>query len=286
MNALAENPRAVAGSNEAPDYAQTITEQMRRDYAELEKSAADALEQARGLPETVDDEPALRQFADIVVRMRDTFNRADAARVSEKEPFLRGGQAVDGFFNTLKGRLEKGMAVLTKRVNVYQQRKLAEERERRRIEAEAAARAAREAQEAEARLAREAEERRLSAERARKPEHVETKSAAAVAAEQAASDATVEANLAADKAEAAHISTLHKPAEMTRSQFDGGRLVTMRQVGYAEIMDKMALDPIALWPFVKEEAALQALKAWAKTNSFKRPMAGAIVEMRDDTVVR
>jgi hypothetical protein len=286
MNALAENPRARSGSNEAPDYAQEITDRMARDYAELEKSAADLLIEARALPEEVDDEATLKRFSDVVVRMRDTTGRAEGVRVAEKESFLRGGQAVDGFFNTIKARIEKGMGVLTKRVNAYQQRKLAEERERRRLEAEALVRFECAKREAEARLVREAEEKRRAAERARKPEQVEAKSAAAVAAEQAASDATVAAQLAADRAEAAHIDTLRKPSEMTRSRFDDGRLVTMKQVGYAEILDKMALDPVALWPFIKEEHALQALKAWAKTNSFKRPMAGAVIELRDESVIR
>jgi hypothetical protein len=281
MNAIAER-----GHNQPPDYAQEITDRMARDYAELEKSAADLLAEARTLPEEVDDEASLKTFSDVVVRMRDTVGRAEGVRIAEKEPFLRGGQAVDGFFNSMKTRLEKGMLALTKRVNVYQQRKLAEERERRRLEAEALAREAREKQEAEAKAAREAEEKRLAADRARKPEQAAAKSAAAIAAEQAASDAAVEASLAADRAQEAHINTLHKPAEMTRSQFDDGRLVTMRQVGYVEIVDKMKLDWATLAPFVKEEHALQALKAWAKTNSFRRPMDGAIIEMRDDTVIR
>jgi hypothetical protein len=102
----------------------------------------------------------------------------------------------------------------------------------------------------------------------------------------AAETAIAEANLASDAAEAAHIETLRKASDMTRSRFDGGRVVTMKQVGYVEVLDKMKLDPVALWPFIKEEYALQALKAWAKTNSFRRPMDGAIVEMRDDTVIR
>ena len=34
------------------------------------------------------------------------------------------------------------------------------------------------------------------------------------------------------------------------------------------------------------DAAAQALKAWAKTNNFKGKMAGAIIEMRNETVVR
>ena len=277
---------AERGHNQPPDYAQEVTDRMARDYAEMATNVTAILNEARDMPATVDGEEQLRRFSEVVVRMRDTSARVETTRKSEKEPYLRAGQAVDGFFNSLVERLDKGMKVLSKRVNDYQQHKLAEERERRRIEAEATARAEREQREAAAKALREAEEARLAAERARKPESIEQKGAVADLAESTASSAAIAAQEAAAAAEAAHIETLRKPSEIVRSRFDEGRLVTMKQVGYAEILDKMALDPVALWPFIKEEAALQALKAWAKTNGFKRPMNGAIVEMRDDTVIR
>jgi hypothetical protein len=277
---------AERSHNQPPDFAKEVTDRMARDYAEMANSTTTILKEANDLPPSVEDEPGLRTYSDVVVRIRDLVARADSTRKAEKEPYLRGGQAVDGFFNGLAERLEKATKVLTKRVNDFQQRKLAEERERRRLEAEETARQEREARENAQRTAVAAEEARQVAERARKPEHIETKSAAASAAEAAASAAVVQAQLASDQAQDAHIDTLRKPAEIVRSRFDEGRLVTMKQVGYAEIVDKMKLDPVALWPFVKEEHALMALKAWAKTNSFKRPMDGALVEMRDDTVIR
>ena len=277
---------AAKGHNQPPDYAQEVTDRMAADYAEMATSVSSVLEEARGLPEAVDDEDDLHKVSEIVVRMRDTINRADAARKAEKEPYLRSGQAIDGFFNSLIERLDKAIKVISKRAHEYQQRKLAAERERRRLEAEATARAELELRRKAEQQAREAEEARLAADRARKAEHIETKSAAAVEAEQAASNAKIEAQIAADAAEAAHIDTLRKPAELARSRFDDGRLTTMRQVPFVEILDKMKLDAVALWPFVKEEHALQALKAWAKTNSHKKPMDGAVIEMRDDTVFK
>lgn len=277
---------AERGHNQPPDLAKEVTDRMAQDYAEMANTVTALLGKARDMPETVDSEEQLRIFSDQVVDMRDTAARAESTRKAEKEPYYRSGQAVDGFFNGLIERLDKASKILTKRVNDYQQRKLSEERERRRLEAERLAREERDRRETEAKALREAEEKRLAADRARKPEAIEQKSAAADAAEIAASAAAAEAQLAADRAEEAHIDTLRKPSDMARSRFDEGRLVTMKQVGYAEIVDKMALDPVALWPFVKEEHALMALKAWAKTTSFKRPMEGAIVELRDDTVIR
>lgn len=282
------NERAVIGGNtrDANEYMKEVMDRLALDYSEMAKSAALITDEAESLPEEVSTEDDLRKFSDVVVRIRDLGARADSTRKAEKEPYLRGGQAVDGYFNGIIERLDKTVKMLTRRVNSYQQRKLAEERERRRLEAEETARRERAAAEAAAEANRVAEEARLAADRARNPGKVAEKSAIATAAETAAGAATAAAAVAADNAQDAYIDTLRKPSEIARSRFDEGRLVTMKQVGHAEIVDKMKLDPVALWPFIKEDAALRAIKEWAKTYSFKRPMDGAIIEMRDDTVIR
>jgi hypothetical protein len=271
---------------EADAFAESVAERCAVEHAELNRTAAALLDRARQLPESVNDEAALEQFSALVVDMRDAAARAESTRKAVKEPYYRAGQAVDGFFNSVKERLEKGMGVLARRVKDYQNRKLEEERERRRLEAEQRAREERERREKAERAARAAEEARQVAERASKPETQEAKGAEADRAEAEAAEAASAAAVAHDEAEAARIDTLRKPSEIARSRFDSGRLVTMKQVGYVEILDKDKLDKEALWPFLKDEDVLKALRAWAKTKSHKVPMAGAIVEMRDEAVIR
>jgi hypothetical protein len=275
-----------ARSNQPSDVTEQEVGRLAEDYGELARNATSLLEQAREIAGEIEDEAALERFSNVIVDMRDTEARAEAARIAEKEPFLRRGQAVDGFFGSIKERLAKGRAVLKRSVDAYQNRKLAAERERRRLADEQARREAQKAADEAARLAREAEDRRLAAERARLPETQEAKGAVADQAETTASVAQADAQVAIAAAQEARIDALAKPAEMTRSRFDEGRLVTMRQVGYVEIVDKMKLDPVALWPFVKEDDAKKALNAWAKTTGYKRPMDGAVVEMRDESVIR
>lgn len=272
--------------NQPPDVAEEVSGRLAEDYGELARNAAALLEQARALPEEVADEADLEKFSNVVVELRDAAGRAEAARVAEKEPYLRSGQAVDGFFGSVKERLTKGMGVLKRRVDAYQLRKLNEERERRGLAEEQARRVAQKAAQEAATAAAAAEEARLAAERARKPENQETKGAIADQAEETASAAQAVAQVAIGAAQEKRIDALAKPAEMARSRFDEGRLVTMRQVGYVEIVDKMALDPVALWPFIKEDDAKKALTAWAKTHGYKRAMPGAVVEMRDESVIR
>ena len=272
--------------NQPPDVTEQVAGRLAEDYGELSRNAAALLEQARALPEEVADEGDLERFSNVIVDIRDAAARAEAARVAEKEVFLRSGQAVDGFFGSVKERLTKGMGVLKRRVDAYQLRKLNEERERRRLAEEQARREAHKAAQEAAQAAAAAEEARLAAERARKPETQEAKGAAAEQAETAAAAAQADAQVAIADAQEKRIDSLAKPAEMARSRFDEGRLVTMRQVGYVEIVDKAALDKEALWPFLREDDVLKALRAWAKTTSFRKPMAGAVVELRDEAVVR
>lgn len=281
------------GHNEAPDYAQQVTERMQGDYAEVVSTVTSLLEEARNLPAAVDDDETLGTYAKLIKRLRDTAARVEAFRVKEKEPFLRGGNAVDGFFNGLAAKLARAkrtdkpgaLDVLAARVDSYMQRKLAEEQARRQAAAAEAARVAREAQERAAKEAREAEERRLAAERARLPATQEAKGAVAAAAEASATSSGIEAALASGAAEDAHIATLAKPADIARTRVDDA-LITMPEEPYAELVDAALLDKAILWPFISEDAKAKALRAWAKTTGHRTQMAGALIGRRPKTSIR
>lgn len=286
MNDLAENPRAIIGSNESPIGAQAVTDQMARDYAELADRATTLLADARDLPDTVENDQDLGKVSGVVKILGDTSKRADAYRVKEKEVFLRGGQAVDGFFKGIMDRLDKTTVILHKRAHIYNARKEAEERARRQREAQEAAQRLAAARDEQDRIEREAREAALAAERARKPANVEAKQVVADTKAVEAYAARVETMMAADETDVTRLAAAQKPAELVRTRFEDGPMVTMKQVGYVEITDSAALDMAALWPFIKEDEKLKALRAWAKTVGFKKPMAGAIVELRNDTVIR
>jgi chemotaxis protein histidine kinase CheA len=294
MSVIDQNPRAVPGDNKAPDYARQVTETMARDYAALTQNVADMLEEARALPTEIDGEATLGLYAKLIKAFRDTTARITAFRTAEKEPYLRGGQAVDAFFFSLEDKCARrdrknkpGAAdVLQARLDDYQQRKLAEEQARRRREAEEAARVEREAREAAAKAAQEAEERRLAAERARAPAQVEAKEQAAQAAETASDAARVEQQVASAAAEEKYVDTLARPADMVRTRVDEGPLVTMQQVGYAEIEDDSKLDKNLLWPFLSIDAKEKALRAWAKTTGYRTKMDGAAIGHRNKSAVR
>ncbi len=263
-------------------------------YAQFEQDVAALLTEARALPKEVPDEATASQFTAVVKRMRELRAKLEALRTGEKEPYFRGGQAVDQFFNPLKEKLGKekktdkdgASDVLEARVHNYNMKRLAEEqaarakREREEREAEEAARRVREQAEREQ---REAEER---AARARKQENVEAAEKIAREAEERAAAARAEEEAARDRRREAEANSAAKPADMVRERHGDGAINTMRMVAFVEITDSMKLDAVALWPFVKDDAKKAALVAWAKTTNHKKQMAGAIIEMRPDTVIR
>ncbi len=289
-----QNPRAVVGDNRAPDYARQVTEALQRDYAALEESLADALNEAHTLPTEVNDDETMGVFARLIKRLRDTAARCEAFRVSEVEPHLRAQQATNGYFFALieqctrrDRKARPGTAdILQSRLDDYQQRKLRAEQERRRKEAEERAAVERAAREEQLRKEREAEEARLAAARARKPENIETKRAVAEQAAADASAAGINAQLAAEAAQGAHVDTLSKPADLVRTRTEQGPLVTMAQEAYAEIEDDSLLDKETLWPFIALEAKEKALRAWARTTGHMKGMDGASIGKRSRSVVR
>lgn len=306
----AENPRAVTGNNEAPDYAQRVTADMTRDYAEISKTVTDLLNEARAAPATVNSDEEMGVCARIIKRLRDTAARAEAFRVKEKEPYLRGGEAVDTFFHSMIAKCARqphkktdkpGAAdILQAHVHDFNERKLAEET-RKREEAERIARdnAARAEQVrlAEEQRLRDEEQKRLdslaAAEASKKPKTAEKHEAKAaehagniaVQGGKVAEARAIEDAARADLSDARAASTA-KPADMVRTRLDDGVTSTMAKEPFVQVVDATKLNFLTLAPFFKADHIEMALKNWAKTTQYKTPMTGAIIEMRRKTVIR
>lgn len=294
MNDL--NPRAVVGDNQAQTAATRVLEYLERDYSSLVAEIDKLLAEAREAPKEVETDEAATSLGLIVKKLRETDKRAESFRETEKAPHRLSAEAVDSFFFALREKLARrnprdrsqkpGAAdILQARIDAFLERKRIAEEERRRREAEEAARIAREAREKAEREAREAEEARAAAERARKPESVASRTAEAEQAEQAASASQVEATVAAERAQDAHVATLAKPAELSRTRGEGV-LLTQAREPYAVVIDRSLLDKEALWPFFTDSEIEKALRGWARTTGHAKPMTGAEVGHRQKGVTR
>jgi hypothetical protein len=271
------------------DYAADVVKRLSSDYAELMNSVATTLEALRGLPKTIDDEATLEAYSKVIKDGRDLRKRLDAYHDAEKQPYLRSGQGVDQFFFGLEEKLARrkprdpagGLDIADARVDDYMQKKLAAERaERDRVAAEERAKAEAEQKRVDD-ARRAAEEAAAKAARARNEQNITAHREEAARQARIAEEARADEVLASQKAEDAAIDTKASAADMTRTRLDTGAVATMAQVPFVQIDDVTKLDKELLWPFLKEEHVLMALKAWAKTRSHKTPMAGATIELRN-----
>ena len=236
-----------------------VTTRLADEYAAVELRTQELLASARILPTTVRSEDDLEAFAVVVRAMRDHGSRCEAIRVDEKEPFLRGGQAVNGFFHGMRERLNKAMNILSLRVKDYQDTKLEAERQAREAEAK--------------RLREEAARLEAQAKRARDEER-----AAALA---------IEAKLAAQRAAVATVKVDAAPADMVRTRFSkSGAMTTMARDPLVEITDYDALPLEKLRPYIQRPALLVAVKAWARATEFKETLPGATIAMGTKSVIR
>lgn len=277
-----------ARNNELPDYAAEVTARLRKDYALLLESVSDVLARLRALPKSIDDEGVLDDYSKVIVEARDLRKRLVAYHDAEKAPFLRGGQGCDQFFfgeiSKLGRRGERdpagGIDIAEARVDDHMQRKLAAEREAREAVAREEARKAEEIRKREEEARAAAQAAADKAARARNAENIKAHQAEAERQAAIAEREHLASAQAAMAAEDARIDTLAPAADMTRTRLQGGALATMGTVPFVQITDVTLLNKERLWPHLKEEHILMALKSWAKTTSHKTPMTGAVIELR------
>jgi flagellar biosynthesis GTPase FlhF len=283
------NDTPSAGHNKPPAEAQHVTDRMAADYAELAINTRSLIDDASLLPAVVQDHDDSASVSAMVVKLRDLHKRTESLRVTEKAPYLRAGEAVDAFFFGLQDLIKPVGKDLNGRVHDFNQRLLQEERRkqaeelRKRQEEEAAARRRQEAAD------KAAQEAAAAAARARKPETVEARQQEADKAREEAEVARVDTMIAQEQSVQAFHETLKSPSQLVGHRFstDGiGGQVGMRRQPVVAIEDSALLDKTLLWPFIKEEEKLRALKAWAKTTSHRTKMEGAIITTTDGTVIR
>lgn len=225
----------IFGANRAP-----LPDVLSVDFADLIKAVEDAeamAAEADKNPHTDADQAALGAK---IVDLTTLFRRIDTVRDAEKKPILDAGRGIDGWFGSLKNRIEDAKKPLTQAADGYVRRKAAE------------ARAKAEAEAAEAR--RRAEEERQKAEAA--------KTAAA------AGRAEGRAEVLEQKAEAAQAAAAASVADLNRARVDGVGIGARETWGFdpipAEDWHKVVAPLGALGPFFKREDVEAALRSMVR----------------------
>lgn len=165
MNAV--DPRLAIGGN-SPPLALSIRDNHKDVFDRLDELAsADAL-----VPAVITSDEDEGKAQDLVMQCKKTVKHAEAMHKLEKEPFDKAVKEIKSTFAIPIERVEKVAKAIIERLDVYKEKKAADERRRREEEArrqrEESERLQREAEEAERRQREAAEARRLEEERARK----------------------------------------------------------------------------------------------------------------------
>lgn len=248
----------MTDSNMPPADADPLRERLTEQYADMLKRADELIAAAARVPACDSDEIA-GKIGDFTKQVTAHVKLIEGTRVQEKEPYLASGRTVDGFFGTLKDRLDKSLKPVRDKLSAYLRAK--EEQARR--EAQEAARRQRE--EAD-RLAREA----LEAEAARNvTSSTLMDQAAAVETQAAQAEAKIEAA---------------KPADFARTRGDLGSVSTLVRRWTWRDLDRATLDLEALRYHLPADALEKAVRSAIKAGT--RELRGVFIFEEETASVR
>lgn len=241
---------------------EALRERLHDEHGGLIRRKDDLLAAASRIPAITDDDLAGRA-SDYIAQIKACAKAADAARVGEKEPYLEGGRAVDGFFKAITSPLEDVEKKVKQSLTVYHREKEAEER-RRRMEAERIAR-------------EEADAKRREAEAAAKVLRDQQSLDDAIAADKAARLAEADAVKATQAAEA-------KPAELSRIRGEYGAVSSLRTDWVFDGLDRHQIDLEALRHHFTTAAIESAIRAFIKSGG--RQLEGVRIFETTTAIVR
>lgn len=244
---MSEEQTTDIGHNNPPPTAEAAIrlqlDERHEDIAQRTEELVGALDR---VPDLIEDEETAQRVSDFVKQINAAKKKAEAQRVSEKEPYLTGGKAVDGWFKGMTLPLDKAAQLLKEKLTAYHVKKETEER-RRREEEERARR------EEEERLRREAEEKAAAA-------ATDDDLNEAIEAEQAAAQRAAEAHDAGKKAQA-------PAAELSRTRGEYGAVSSLATFMDFKDVDYGTIDLEALRPHLKRDDIDKAIRAYIKAGN-------------------
>lgn len=226
-----------------PGDQQAIRENLDEKYRDLVTRAKALLRGVADLPLTISDEPQAKHLTDAKAQLTSFAKTIEDYRRQEKQPYLDGSRAVDGWFGGAAEEVSRAVAKLRDLLGAYQRRKEEAERKRRLEDAE--------------RLRAEAEIRERAAREKEAAMRDAEGLADALAAQGHADKAKAEAAAAARAAEA-------PAAELARVRGDYGGVAAFRTAWSFRVVDMAALDLETLRPFLKPEHVEQAVRAFVR----------------------
>ena len=262
-------PQPSIGDNRPPEDGDPLHERLLEVHGQLIERAARLIGDLGGrCPGEITDDPANESASDYIKELTGCMKSMEAARVSEKEPFLKSGRTVDGFFKKITDRLDQTKRIVAKIKTLYERKKADEER-RARLEAENKARA--------------------DAERAR--QEAEAADRAAMDAQQdteRALDTAIEAEKKAEQAEKDVVQIARdasaKAADLSRTRSAKGAVSSLRTFWDYKGFDLAAIDLEPLRYHLPAGAIEKAVRSFVKAGG--RDLGGVEIFENTESVTR
>lgn len=223
----------------------------------------DALLEAGQRITDINNDEIAAKAGDFIKQIMAVVKAAEAARISEKEPYLDGGRQIDGFFKKISEPLERFKRGIEHELTFYLRGKAETERL---------------AREEQKRLAREEEDRmRREAQEAADKLRDEKTLKLALTAEKRWQQAEAD-RIAAEKAAQA------KPADLSRTRGEYGAVSSLRTLWTFSDLDRETLDLEALRFHLPMDGLERAVRALIKAGG--RELKGVKIFETTDAVVR
>lgn len=240
-------------------------EMLGLEHSDIIARRDELLEDFKNAPSSVQDADDDKAMTDSVNQFLALKKTAETTHKSVKEPYLRAGRVVDGFFKGVAEKMDECSRELRRRQTEYKLKLEAEERRKREETARAQAEAARKAEE----------------EAKAKMEEIDFDDPNTILK---ATQAQNLANSMAVHARETQDATKVKAAELTRARGDFGSVSSLRSEWKGELLNRADLDLESLRHHITEDAYNQAIRSYIKANApkgkddsneFPAPLKGA-----------
>jgi hypothetical protein len=239
--------RAVTTADNVPPPLVTL-DQLKIDFAHVEKAVADLVTESAGIPPVIEDEEDLALATELAGKLTRAAKRCEAIRKEQNQPHQDAEKVINGLFkHDLTVRLDTEKAKLEKISGAYLKKKAAREQK---VRDEQAAEARKKADAAAATLA----------------ETVKSGDVPAVSA------AVTQSNTLASFAARATAAAAAPTSAMASTTTEAGNATLVDNWTFDEL-DINTVDLAALRPFLPQTAIEQALRAFIKAG--RREIAGA-----------
>jgi len=260
---------AGIGDNRPPEEVDPLHERLLEVHGQLIERAGRLISDFGGrCPAEITDDNENEKASDYIKELTGCMKSMEAARVNEKEPFLKSERTVDGFFKKMADTLEKVKKTVAKTKTLYERKKADEER----LVREEAEREAREVA-GRARLAAEAAEKALE-----------------VASDltDGALDKAIEAEKMAEQAEKDVVQVARdasaKAADLSRTRSAKGAVSSLRTFWDYRGFDLAAIDLEPLRYHLPAGAIEKAVRSFVKAGG--RELAGVEIFENTESVTR